>query len=95
MVAKIVKVFPMNKRDYTDRQGQQQVFKSKGFVLHDGRSSYYAEAVQETAESIDALPLKDGDVVSVHMTCAAREYKTSADVVRYSNEYTISNMMML
>lgn len=95
MVVKIVKVYPMNKRDYTDRQGQPQVFKSKGFILHDGRSSYYAEAVQDTAESIDALPLKESDVVSVHMTCTAREYKTGAGEVRFSNEITITNMMML
>lgn len=95
MVVKIVKVLPLSTRNYTDRQGQEKVFKSKGFILHDGKSSFYAEAVQETAESIEALNPKSGEVVCAHLTCRAREFTTDSAEVRYSNDITISNMMKL
>lgn len=95
MVARIVKVFPLNVNNYTDSQGVNKVFKTKAFILHDGRSSYFGEAKQENAESIEALNLQGGEVVNVHMTCNAREYKTKDAEVRYSNEFTITNMMKL
>lgn len=95
MVAKVIKVFPLDSREYTDRQGQSQVFKSKGFILHDGFSSFYAEAIQGDAESIEALNVPDSAIVSVHMICQAREYKTKNDAVKYANEFTIQRMMLL
>lgn len=95
MIVKIVKALPMVARDYTDRQGQNQVFKSKGFVLHDGESSFYAEALQENAESLEALNPQEGKTASVHMHCVARDYKTQAGEQRYSNEFIIRRMMVL
>lgn len=95
MVARIVKVFPINTNNYTDSQGVSKVFKTKAFILHDGRSSFFGEAKQENAESIEALNLQGGEVVNVHMNCYARDYKTSNGEVRYSNEFTITNMMKL
>lgn len=95
MITRIVKVLPLSKREYTDRNGQKAIFKTKAFILHDGKSSLYGEAIQENAESIDAMKLTEGVVVNVHFTMRCREYKTEQGEVRYSNEVTITNMMKL
>ena len=34
---------PLQERNYTDRNGQPQVFASVGFVLTDGTDTFYAE----------------------------------------------------
>lgn len=95
MVVKVIKVFPISRREYTDRQNQQQVFKSKGYVLHDGVSSFFAEAIQETAESVEVLGVLEGDVVAIGIRCVARTYTTKESEVRYSNEITLTHMMKL
>lgn len=95
MITKIIKVYPLDCREYTDRNNQKQVFKVKAFILHDGDSSIYAEAIQQDAESLEALNPQPDTVVSVHLTCVCREYKTRNDELRYSNEFTIRKMMVL
>lgn len=95
MVAKIIKVFPMTSRQYTDRQGQSQVFKSKGFVLNAGDGNIYAEAIQETADQLNSLDIKEGDCGFVQLTFVARSYKDSKGEERMSNEVTIRQMLMI
>lgn len=93
MILKIDKVFPLVAREYTDRDGRKQVFKSKGFVLRDDRNYYYAEAVQEWAEHWENNPIKEGTTVKTTLKCNARQYKDAQGVVRYSNEISIANIM--
>lgn len=95
MITKLVKVFPLESREYTDRNGKAQQFKTKAFILHDGQSSFYAEAIQQDAESLEALNPQPEQIVSVHMVCQAREYKTKDGALKYANEFTISRMMVL
>lgn len=71
------------------------MFKSKGFILHDGKSSFYVEAVQDNAESIESLNLKESDLVNAHISCRAREYTTKDSEVKYTNEITLTHMMKL
>lgn len=95
MVAKIQKVFQLASRQYTDRQGQTQVFKSKGFILRTGDGNIYAEAVQEQAEQLNSLDIKEGDCAFVQLSSVARSYKTSNNEERWSNEFTIRQMEMI
>lgn len=95
MVVKVIKVFPLSKREYTDQQGQNKVFKSKGYVFHDGVSSFYGEAVQESAEAFDVVKIKEGDIVAIGMRMVARQYTTKDAEVRYSNEITLTHIMKL
>lgn len=95
MVTRIVKVYPLNSREYTDKSGQKKIFKSKAFIIHDGKSSYYVEAIQENAESIESLNAKEGDVVNVHVSCRAREFSTKDGEIKYANEITLTHMMKL
>lgn len=95
MVARIIKVFPLNSREYTDRQGQKQVFKSKGFIINAGEGTIYAEAVQETATSIEELNVQEGDIAFIQLQHVAREYKDGNGVTRYSNEATLRQMLLI
>lgn len=94
MVYRVVKVFPLVKREYTSRDGAQQVWLSKGFLLTDGRSSVYAEAQQATADALELLCYKGGEVVQAHLRLIAREYESNG-VKRYSNEVCIDAMMII
>lgn len=95
MVVKIVKVYPMLSRQYTDRQGQTQVFKSKGFIINGGDGNIYAEAIQEQATDLDSKDIHEGDCAFVQLGFVARPYKDSKGEERVSNEVTIRQMMMI
>lgn len=89
MICKIVQVFPLQVREYTDRDNRPQVFKSKGFLLDDGRHTIYAEAIQEWAQFHEDNKVKANDTVICHPVCRARSYKDNQGNERYSNEITI------
>lgn len=95
MVAKIIEVFPAVERQYQDREGRTQTFKSKGFIFMTADASFYAEAVQEWASHWETQKVKKGICVDVHPTWRYREYKDANGVARYSNECTITNMVVL
>lgn len=95
MVAKIIKVFPLNSREYTDRMGQKAVFKSKGFIINAGEGNIYAEAVQETATAIEELKVQEGEAVFIQLQHVAREYKDGNGLTRYSNEVTIRQLLVV
>lgn len=94
MVYRVIKVFALTKREYTTREGQQQVWLSKGFLLTDGRNSIYAEAQQATADAMETLNYKGGEVVQGHLRNVAREYESNG-VKRYSNEVIIDALMII
>lgn len=95
MVARIIKVFPLNSREYTDRNGQKAVFKSKGFIINAGEGNIYAEAVQETATSIEELNVQEGEAAFIQLQYVAREYKDGNGVTRYSNEVTLRQLLVI
>lgn len=95
MVAKVIKVFPMTSREYTDRMGQKQTFKSKGFIINAGDGTIFAEAIQETATALEELNIQEGEAVFVQLSYVAREYKDSQGNQRYSNEVTIRQMLVV
>lgn len=93
MIAKVIKVFPIVHRDYTDRMGAKQVFHSKGFLLVIGEGTIYVEAVQETATALEAFKVKEGSVAFVQLVFCAREYKTAQGETRLSNEVTLKQFV--
>lgn len=95
MVVRINEVRPIEAHEYTDRQGQQQVFKSKGFILQASEGSIYAEAFGDLAEGLDKLEIKNGDCVLVQLSCNARAYTTKDGVSRVTNEFAITKMILL
>ena len=95
MLVKFIAVQPMSEREYTDRLGNKQVFKSKGFTMQTSDGTVYAEAVQELAESLSRIDIKAGDCALVQMSSVAREYTTQSGEKRVSNEFTIRQMTML
>lgn len=95
MVVQFIQVFPIEKRDYTDRSGTASVFRSKGFIVHNGEGTLYVEATQELADKLESLGIKQGDCALVQLGYVARDYKTSAGAIRYSNEITLRQVQML
>lgn len=94
MVYRIIKVEKLSTHNYTDRQGKPAIWKTKGFLLSDGRNNFYAEAQQSMAESLETLALKSGELVVCHVKFNAREYETNG-VKRYSNEVIIDSLMII
>lgn len=95
MVVRINEVRPIEAHEYTDRQGLQQVFKSKGFNLQVSEGSIFAEAFGDLAEGLDKLEIKSGDCALTQLSCNARPYTTKDGVSRVTNEFTITKMTLL
>lgn len=93
MTAKILMVYPLVSREYTDRENQQKVFKSKAIIIHNGKSSIYAEAIQDMADQVESQNVKIGDMVNIYLTCRAREYTDAKGSKRVANEVTINNLI--
>lgn len=95
MVIKFIKVFSLVRRDYTDRNGQPSVFRTKPFIVANGDGQIYVEAIQEQADALEALDIHEGDCAFAQISTTAREYKTQGGDVRYSNEITLTKCVML
>lgn len=95
MVIKFVKVLPLVKRDYTDRSGQASVFRTKPLIVANENGQIYVEAIQELADSLEALDIHEGDCAFAQISTTAREYKTQNGDVRYANEVTLTKCVML
>lgn len=85
----VQKVFALNERQYTDSQGVQNVFISRGMILSDGIDTLYAELTGESARRND---LAEGQTCIVQLCCKVREWEDRNHVKRYSNEMTISRI---
>lgn len=95
MLVQIIKVWALEAREYTDRQGQKQVFKSKGFTVRVGEGTFYAEAIGDNAEALEKLDIHPQDTAFVQVSLRAREYKAQSGIERVTNEVTIQQMYMV
>lgn len=93
MLVKIVKVFPFVAREYTNREGRTDLFKTKGFTFTDGQSTIFAEAVQQTAEYLESLQLVEGNVGNANFTFRARSYSDTKGAERNATEVTLNSFM--
>ncbi|MDO4497963.1 MAG: hypothetical protein Q4B58_09085 [Bacteroidales bacterium] len=83
----ILKQYPLQERQYTDRNGTPQVFASRGFEMTDGIDTFYAEAVGDFARSLMELDPSVYHRLQGQMTC--REYKGSDGTIHHQNEVKI------
>lgn len=82
---------PLQERTYTDRNGQQQVFASRGFVLSDGVDTFYAEAVGDYARSMpDHFSTTASYGVQTQLT--VREFRDKEGNARYQTDVRILKM---
>lgn len=85
----IKQAFALVERPYTDRNGIQTLFASRGFVLTDGIDTVYAEAVGDHAKSIANVNYAPGSTYRIQMQICAREWKDKDGLTHYSNDVRI------
>ena len=89
----VLQQFPMQERQYLDRDGQNQVFASRGFVLSTGIDTFYAEMTGDLARSQASVQFDQSTMHIVQMQTSVREYKDKEGNTRYSNEIRITRMV--
>ena len=83
---------PLRERSYTDQQGQQKVFVSKGFVLTDGINTVFAEAVGDMARALDQQKPNQQVPRLVDYELSCREWQDSQQQRRFENMVRITKM---
>ena len=63
----IQQAFPLVERPYTDRNGNQALFASRGFILTDGIDTVHAEAVGDFAKSIANVDYQPNSLHAVQL----------------------------
>ena len=92
MYVKIREVLPIATRNYEDKNGQPQVFKSKGFVLQNGNNAFYCEAKNKYAETLE---LRQFDLTQWHVAdfnISTRKYAGNDGRDRFSNEVELQRL---
>ena len=84
--------FPLQERSYVDRNGQNQVFASRGFVMTTGIETFYAEAIGDYARS---LPQQfDQNVMhSLQAQLSVRDFRDKDGNTRYQTEVRIIKLV--
>lgn len=85
----IVKVLPLDERQYVSQSGEQKVFASRQLVLSDGIDTLCAELTGDLARR-ENWPLNEWTKVQVN--CFAREYKDKNGKARFSNDLIINRI---
>lgn len=89
----VLQQFPLQERQYLDREGQNQVFASRGFVLSTGIDTFYAEMTGDYARSQAAVQFDPAVMHMAQMQTSVREYKDKEGNTRYSNEIRITKLI--
>lgn len=92
---KIINAFPIQARNYTDRSGQQKVFKFRPLILSDGIDFIYAEAQGDYAESIAEVNFSPSATYNIQMTIIMREWQAQDGTKRYNNEVVVRRIGMV
>lgn len=95
MFVQVLKVLDLAEREFTDHQGVKQRFYSKGFLLQADFGQFYAEAIQETALSLDKAEIKPGMCGFARVYFSAREYSAQNGTARYSNDVTLAQLSIV
>lgn len=84
--------FPLQERSYVDRNGQNQVFASRGFVMTTGIETFYAEVTGDYARS---LPQQfDQNVMhSLQAQLSVRDFRDKDGNTRYQTEVRIIKLV--
>ena len=92
-IVMIQQQLPLQERSYTDRNGQQQMFASRGFVLSDGIDTFYGEMTGEYARSQAAVQYDTKTFHTVQAQIATREYRDKDGNTRYQSEIRITKLV--
>lgn len=87
----IVEQLPLQQRQYQDKNGDNQVFKSVGFIMTDGVDKFYGEVVGNRAESCEEYDKSVAHAVQGRFRC--REYQDKNGNKRYENVFEISALV--
>lgn len=87
VLARIIKQYPLQKREYTDNRGEKKVFKWMGFLLSTGSDTLYGEVTGEQAENMEALDTQY--IYGVDFCCTGRTYTDQSGNQRGSTELNI------
>lgn len=91
VTVQILEQFPLAERQYTDLNGVQKVFASRGFKLSDGIDTFFAEAVGDYARSLTQLDVNVFHRVQGSWQC--RDYNGSDGSIRHQNNFTINKIV--
>ena len=89
----VLQQFPFHERPYQDREGQNQVFASRGFVLSTGIDTFYAEMTGDMARSQATVQFDPAVMHIVQMQASVREFKDKEGNTRFSNEIRITKLI--
>lgn len=85
----ILAQFPLVERQYVDRNGQPQVFTSRGFIFGDGINTIYAEMQGEQARACANIKYDQAVLHAVMLQTTMRDYRDKDGNVHYNNEVRI------
>lgn len=89
----VLQQFRLQERTYQDREGQNQVFASRGFILSTGIDTFYAEMTGDYARSQANVQFDQGTMHIAQMQMSVREFKDKEGNTRYSNEMRITKLV--
>lgn len=92
-IVTIQQQLPLQERSYTDRNGQQQVFASRGFVLSDGIDTFYGEMTGDYARSQANVQFDQQTFHTVQAQITTREYRDKENNTRYQSEIRITKLV--
>lgn len=87
----IKSAFPVTEREYTDRNGNKGIFRTKGFILSDGIDECYAEMWGDAARDCPEYDTTVWHRLKAHTIC--RAYTDRNGQTRYSNEIIIDKLV--
>lgn len=90
-IVNILQQTPLQEHTYTDRNQQQQVFSTRGFLLTDGVDTFYAEAIGDLARSMPQFDPSIFHIVQCQMT--VKDYEDRNQQTRYRTEVRIIKMV--
>ena len=95
MYVKIAEVRPLAQHTYEDKNGQPIVFKSKGFVFHNGNNSFYCEAKGKYAEVLEQREFNLSQWYVADYNVSMRRYNDSNGEERFSNDVELHRINLV
>lgn len=95
MLAKILKVYPLVQREFTAKDGSNQVFQSKKVALLFDGGSVVGELLQEKAAFYEQHPLREHSQVFVNLYFQYKEIPSQNGGMFVSNEVIIQKIVEL
>ena len=92
----IIEQRPLQSRPYTDSQGQNRVFYSKGFVLSNGIDEFYAEMTGDMAAQCTDFDTSVTHRMQAHRmqgTIRQRRFTDKNGQERFENQIFITRMV--